>query len=278
MELLQLKYFYESAKLENFAKVAERYMVPATSVSASVRRLEKELGCELFDRQCNKISLNENGRKFKKHIGEILEKLENAVLEIQIKEEQQTEIRLLVRSMRGEIAKLIIGYQKQNPSTAFKMDVDTKTADYEEYDLIIDELDEKYSDYEKLELCSVKLRLKASSQNPLCGQMLTLSQLKNQRFVTFGAESNMHKTLVRACKNAGFIPKIAIEINDNVCHKICIENNIGIAITRQTVDTEKVKILQVVDFDERQTVYIYYKGQSLNAQLKDFMNYLKLKL
>ena len=31
MELLQLRYFYESAKNENFAKTAEKYMVPASS-------------------------------------------------------------------------------------------------------------------------------------------------------------------------------------------------------------------------------------------------------
>ena len=56
MEFLQLKYFYESAKHESFAKTAEIYMVPTTSVSASVRRLEKELGCSLFDRSANRIT------------------------------------------------------------------------------------------------------------------------------------------------------------------------------------------------------------------------------
>ena len=42
MELLQLKYFYESAKNENFSKTAEMFMVPTSSVSASIKRLEKE--------------------------------------------------------------------------------------------------------------------------------------------------------------------------------------------------------------------------------------------
>ena len=42
MEMLQLRYFYESAQNESFAKTAEKYMVPTTSVSASVKRLEKE--------------------------------------------------------------------------------------------------------------------------------------------------------------------------------------------------------------------------------------------
>ena len=40
MELLQLRYFMESAQRGSFAATAEQYLVPATSVSAAVRRLE----------------------------------------------------------------------------------------------------------------------------------------------------------------------------------------------------------------------------------------------
>ena len=43
MELLQLRYFFESAKTENFSKTAQKFQVPTTSVSASVKRLEKEM-------------------------------------------------------------------------------------------------------------------------------------------------------------------------------------------------------------------------------------------
>ena len=62
MELLQLRYFYESACHESITKTAERYMVPPSSVSLSIKRLEQELGCPLFDRTGNRIRLNDNGR------------------------------------------------------------------------------------------------------------------------------------------------------------------------------------------------------------------------
>ena len=71
MELLQLRYFQESAVNGSFAKTAEAHSVPATSVSAAVKRLEKELGCSLFDRTCNRIQLNENGKLFLKTVEEI---------------------------------------------------------------------------------------------------------------------------------------------------------------------------------------------------------------
>jgi len=68
MEMLQLRYFYESAQTESFARTAEKYMVPTTSVSAAVKRLETELGCALFDRTANRIMLNENGRRFRQSL------------------------------------------------------------------------------------------------------------------------------------------------------------------------------------------------------------------
>ena len=42
MEMLQLRYFFESAKNGSFAKTAKKYDVPSTSVSAAIKRLEEE--------------------------------------------------------------------------------------------------------------------------------------------------------------------------------------------------------------------------------------------
>ena len=64
MEFLQLRYFYETAQNENLAKTAEKFMVPASSVSASIKRLENELGAKLFERSANRILFNENGNLF----------------------------------------------------------------------------------------------------------------------------------------------------------------------------------------------------------------------
>ena len=71
MELLQLKYFCDAAQTENFSKTAEKFMVPVSSVSQSIKRLETELGNPLFARTKNRIQLNSTGKEFfneaKKH-------------------------------------------------------------------------------------------------------------------------------------------------------------------------------------------------------------------
>ena len=71
MELLQLRYFYECACYESISKTAERYMVPPSSVSVSIKRLEKELGCELFERKSNRLVLNKKGRKLQNALATI---------------------------------------------------------------------------------------------------------------------------------------------------------------------------------------------------------------
>ena len=57
MELLQLKYFCNAAETENLSKTAKKYLVPTSNISQSIKRLEKELGCELFEHSTNKITL-----------------------------------------------------------------------------------------------------------------------------------------------------------------------------------------------------------------------------
>ena len=49
MELLQLKYFKDAALTENFSHTAKNFYVPQSAVSQSIKRLETELGVELFN-------------------------------------------------------------------------------------------------------------------------------------------------------------------------------------------------------------------------------------
>ena len=169
MDLLQLRYFYDSAQSENFSKTAEKYMVPPSSVSAAVKRLENEIGVNLFERTSNRIELNTSGRILADALGVAFEQVENALQTITDSGELKKEIRLLVRVRRKWITDLIIEYQQKHPNVTFGVTNDFSTEDFEGFDIIIDEQLDRYSERERFLLSVEQICIKASKDSPLAG-------------------------------------------------------------------------------------------------------------
>ena len=61
MELRQLRYFAEAARLLSFSEAARSMCVAQSTLSQQVRQLEDELGVQLFDRQSHSVTLTEAG-------------------------------------------------------------------------------------------------------------------------------------------------------------------------------------------------------------------------
>lgn len=278
MEILQLRYFFESAKTENFAKTAEKYNVPTTSVSASVKRLENELGCKLFDRLSNRIILNDNGKRMMKSLSVIFNELDEAVESLSSINSDTREIKILVRAMRSMIMDFIIEYKTKYPHIKFKTIFDFAKNDFENYDIIIDEKTDRHSEYESFTVFESRIRIKAAKNHPLCGKKLTLKQLKNQPFISMGEHSNMHKILLDACEHAGFTPNIVIQCNDLSCYSKCLAAGIGIGVGREfTLPSNTLSALDVTDFNATQATCVYYKKQDAYGNVEHFLKFLRSK-
>lgn len=281
MELLQLRYFYESAKTENFTKTADKFQVPTTSVSASIKRLEKEVGCKLFDRSANRIVLNSNGRLLQQKLCSVFRDLDSAAEELAAHNQDPRQIKLLVRAMRRKITDLITEYSTKHSYISFKTIFNYGNTDFTEYDIIIDAENDLYAQYERIELFTMRLRLKCAVGDHLSQEKLSLNQLCDRPFVLMDAEGNMGKILTKACNRTGFTPNISVLCNDIECYEKFIASGMGIGIGRQD-DTpgaaaSSIRDLDVVDFQEHYTVYAYYSRKEYYGKLKSFVEFLKSK-
>lgn len=280
MELLQLRYFFESAKNESFAKTAEKYMVPASSVSASVKRLEEELGCKLFDRRSNRVVLNESGIQLQNSLSVIFDELDQTVEKIRANKPKKTEIRILVLAMRDHICDIMFEYQKLYPNVHFvaMFDVDNNVAS--DYDLIIDKYCESYQEYKRHELGNYRICFKATPEHPLVGKELTMIDLRHERFITLEYELGLNSSLIECCKNAGFYPNIVLQTNDRQCFRQSAASGIGLGLwlkSELAPPPEGLVDLEVTDLQLRHTLYLYYKNNIVNEQLKDFISFLTSK-
>lgn len=279
MELLQLRYFYESAKSENFSKTAKMFMVPTTSVSASIKRLETELGCTLFDRTANCIRLNANGRLLQQTLCSVFGELDRTIGELSSHPDECREIKILVRAMRRKITDLIVEYNTKHPHITFKTVFDYEDVRLDEYDIIIDDAKEQYADYESIELFDMRLQLIAAATHPLKGRKLTLAELSDQSFISLGNRSNMHSLLTRACAHSGFTPKVSAVCNDMACYEKFIAAGMGIGIAQQYADIYQratdICYLNVADFNEHYVVYAYFQRKESRRTVKNFVSFLK---
>jgi DNA-binding transcriptional LysR family regulator len=78
VELRHLEYFVAVAAELNFSRAAQRIHVVQSALSASVGRLEKELGVELFDRSKRQITLTVAGEVFLQHAREVIHTAQRA--------------------------------------------------------------------------------------------------------------------------------------------------------------------------------------------------------
>ena len=279
MELLQLQYFYESAKSENFAKTAEKHLVPTSSVSGAVRRLEKELGCQLFDRSSNRIALNQNGKRLAQALQVAFYEIDQAVKDLSNPEDTRP-IHMLVRAMRGNVTDYIIEYNRLKPHIQFQINFDNEGQNFENYDIIIDEKSNQYTAYEQFDLCRMQLRLVTSQDSPLYRKKLTMKQLSSQSFISLGEQSHMHKILLNACKKAGYFPSICVRSNDMKYYEKLVESGIGIGIERdnpKSLKKRNIAYLDVSDFHEESVVCAYFKKEAAYGNVEQFLMFLRSK-
>ena len=280
MELLQLQYFYDSAKNESFAETAKKYTVPASSVSASVKRLEVELGVELFQRSSNRITLNEKGYLLAQALHETFETLNDAVAQLREKSQEVSHLRMLVKARRKWIADLIIRYREQAPQTVFSISHDATLAEYDQFDVIVDEQTNQYKSMDRFLLSVEQICVKASRHSPLANQALSFRQLKDQAFIVAQRNNRMWSLLESTAKRNGFTPKISIESNDRQCMLRYAEAGMGLILGSRSAlkdDLEKELVaLNITDFNETQSVYVYYPSTGRKSYaLSAFLDFLQ---
>lgn len=276
MEMLQLRYFYESAKSGSFTKTARKYMVPQTSVSAAIKRLEKELDTRLFERTSNKIILNANGQRLLETLEEIFEKLDAAVRAVSGEQPDRRTIKMLVCALREQVTEKIIAYKTKHPHIAFQTVFDFDETDFSDYDIIIDEKSGKYPLYECIEILSAEIKLCVSENSPLREKRVSLSELKTAPFISIGENNGLTKILINACKKQGFSPYFAVQSNDLSCTKKCVEAGVGIGIVRKDGNelfASNMYYLDVPDFNENQTLCLYYKKSAAYGNVKCFLEF-----
>lgn len=238
----QLEYFVAVAEEANFTRAAARVHAAQPGVSAQVRRLERELGQDLFDRSGRAVRLTEAGAAMLPYARAALAAVEGARLAVDE----------LVGLLRGRIS---VGTVTSTPSR--DLDLPALLADFQrDYPGVEITLSEDSSDRMvealrdgRLDLALVSLggknppgietrvvtdeRLVAAvnRNDPLAEKTaIPLEVLAERSLICLPRGTGIRSVVEAACATAGFRPRVAFEAGDpNVLARLA-SRGLGVAI------------------------------------------------
>lgn len=257
MELLQLKYFCNAAETENFSKTAQKYRVPVSNISQTVKRLEKELGSSLFIRLKNKITLSDEGRLFYEYAKNALLKLDEAKNIISDPDSKVSgEIKILALANRRLVTKAIENFKSLYPDTWFVLN-HSPYADAKDFDIIIADDNFFAEGYTKSVLVEEDILLAAKDDHPISKiKNVQPEGLHGERFICMPEGSSLYAVTNKICKHAGFLPDIAITTDDPYYVRKYVELGLGIAfvpsLSWKDAFSDKI-VLRKLDIEKRKT-------------------------
>ena len=275
MELLQLRYFRTAAQLENFTKTAEQYMIPQSAVSTTIRKLEKELGCDLFNRQGKKIFLNEHGKLFLEKVDIALINIDAAVDELKYPELKT--IGIYVKSGIHFISDLVSVFEKAYPSSKVVYyqgeTVLCHKGDFTFFQLPIDETIYNYRILMEDEIVLAAPRNSKWAQK----KEIDLAALHNEKFISYDTRNQLRIFTEHICKEHGFHPNIVFEANAVSSLRSMVEANMGFSlvpyISWMLNVTKHVKLIPFTTHPKRHLVLAWEKTLPLSPDKEAFLDF-----
>ena len=213
-----------ASRLKNITRAAERLRVSQPNITVAIKKLEAELGIQLFDRSQKQLSLTPEGAVFLTRIELALRNIQDAVLEVNdYKQLQKGTIKIGIPSMIGAylFPKIFSSFQKKYSHLDVYL--------YEEGSMRIrEQLERDELDFGIVILSNAAASLQtlpmAKSQIVAC-----LHDIEDVNLIMLKDGSFLRKLLLDTFKQESITPDIVLESNQIETIKGLIASGAGIA-------------------------------------------------
>ncbi len=290
MELRQIKYFIKVAEMEHVSEAAAELHVAQSAVSRQIANLEEELGVNLFFREGRNIRLTPVGRIFLDHVKIAVVELEKAKQEVyEFLNPETGTIRLgFPTSLAAKtLPSVISAFRKEHPQIGFQLRQGTvpelTTAVIQGHiDLaFVSPVPQKQTDVKGEIFFTEKVMALLPVNHHLADEpYLRLVQLRHEPFVLFRQGYILRDTVMRACQQVGFNPRIAFEGEDVDTIKGLVSAGLGVSllpeITLHGQSEQEWKAIEIIEPNVKRTVGIIIpQNRQLAPSERIFFEFLK---
>jgi len=238
MELRQLEYFQMASRLKNITRAAERLRVSQPNITVAIKKLESELGIQLFDRSQKQLSLTPEGAVFLGRVEVALRSIQDAVLEVNdYKQLQKGTIKIGIPPMMGAylFPKIFSSFQRRYSHLDVYLHEEGSVAIREQLER--DELDfgiiiipEAAPNLQLLPMARSRIVCCVPEDSPLAARKaITMQDIEDGNLIMLKEGSFLRQTMLQKMKAADITPNIVLESNQVVTILGLVASGVGIA-------------------------------------------------
>lgn len=283
----QLKYFRELAKTGNQSKTAEKLYITQTTLSNTIKNLERQLGVNLFERAGRSLRLSRAGERYLVYVNEALTALENAQSMLDdYREDGQQSVSVAMTSS-GVWSNLVYGFRTQYPTYNLRQ-VNGDKAGFrtmlteQQIDFVITGLtDFPLSGLEYDILSNERLYLCVSKDHPFANRTkIFLKEARNEPFINLPESSGFRGFCDDLFQKAGVDYRAVLECDYTLRGKL-VAAGYGVAITtdtsrRQQILGGDIAYIPIADsFAKRQVAIIWNPRHYLSRAALDFKDFIR---
>lgn len=234
MEYNQIRCFLKVAELEHVSHAAEELGISQPNLSKTIRVLEQELGCKLFDRDGRGIRLNEDGKSFWRHAKNSVQELEAGVQELQNRSREQTELVLSILSGYLLLPQFFQSIQERMPKMKIRIVREGLRQASPSWDLMIYSSSSMPKEENEILLYKEELYLQVSRKHPLAQHdAVNLKEIAPEPIIVIDSAGTIGDVVDDYCRQAGFAPNIIMNMDNGQLTRELVALNLGVSFSSE---------------------------------------------
>ena len=286
MDFMQLQYFKTTAKTEHITRAAKELNIPQPYLSQVIKKLEKEIGVNLFDRIGKRIILNDAGKILLKHTDKIFIDLNNAMLELDnYRSVEKQDINVAFQCASMLIPQLVMELTERNPWLNFSVYQLHQELDPSIIDITIYSSDKKVPEENECFLLKEELLLALPRTHHLSNKgEITMEDLQNEKFISLSKESNLYKILIKYYEQKNIRLKPSIYLDNPSVMREMLMKGLGISvipsITWHNITQKDILLRSIKDCKMERYIYLAwnkdkYRTESVKNSIEHIIHYFK---
>ena len=283
MELQQLRLFLAAAESESFTRGAERAFVSQPALSASIAKLESEMGVKLFTRNKRNVVLTPAGRMLLKRAQVIVGECSRAKDELKRHDEQRT-LRLGVVNTLSikPVARLIEQYRRENPGLRVRVTDASepeihKLAQENRIDLALTRLQSQSSTKQSFvhtkELFSEVFTVAMAPDHHLSrSPYLSIKDLQKEPFIS-RSHCEHRRVLQDLLKAENIRLNVTYITNQDDRALALVEAGVGIAIVPEHYKFSGIVTCPLVEMESRRSIGFQWGNSDSLEEITRFVNF-----